>query len=830
MDTSEKLGRYLILRSLGKGGMGEVFLAYDPECCRQIALKSIRSDIKQLEGIHRRFLREAQLAAQLTHPSVIPIYEIHRDGDQIYYTMPYVEGETLRAILERARQRTSETSNGASIPSLMRAFVGVCQAVAYAHSKQVLHCDLKPGNIMVGAYGQVVILDWGLARPIGTDGPSKDKQPAAGTLSFMAPELILGLPPTIQTDVYALGTTLYELLALRPPFRRTSVKELRKQLKQPGFVEPWVDPAEAAPYRDVPPALARIARRCLEANPHQRYASVSQVLHDLEAYMEGRPEWLEVARLRLDQVEDWEFHEHILLSEHAAVTRALEGAEWVGLMVSRKSLGDNLRVKTRIRLGPSSQGIGLLINIPESASRAHLTDGLCLWLYSDRKRGAKLLRSGVEVMDVPEVYLPPGQFVEVLLQKNDNRLQVFLDGVEQFSFVASFPIVGTHVGVFYRDTDFEMGDIEVSAGGLTAQVNCLAVPDALLACRLFDRALAEYRRIGTSFIGRAEGREGMFRAGLCLLERQAFQEALAEFEKLRRTPGAPLEYLGKAIAYQRLGAVDEETKCLELALRKYERHPLAHLLEEQVIYRMHESAQSDRRATYRLLFIALRLLPHLIGQSHIQRLIRRLRDHWEPLPWITYQGDDRLHLALQLGFWLNQPYAIEELLQHCTNPEIMADGHHCLLRLGRGELIPAELETADPRMLNYRAQIAIDEGQPKLALEAPDKSIAQTARAWLGQQPDEKAIVPYGCWLLATRGVEAAKKWFGQLVEEPYPRTCTILGHYLTRGRDFRRLWRRRAFWWERQQLYRQLALYYHCLRDEKRSQRYQHLVTRDTK
>jgi len=859
------LGRYQLLRSLGKGGMGEVFLAYDPVCCRQIALKAIRADLQTLAGIHQRFLREAQLAAELTHPAVIPIYAIHQEGDQVYYTMPYVEGETLRAILERMRP-THKASSGemsaGSIPSLMRVFAGVCQAIAYAHSKQVLHCDIKPANVIVGSFGQVVILDWGLARPIHSDQLADEgkKRKAAGTLPFMAPELILGLPPTVLTDVYALGVTLYELLTLRAPFRRGGVAELRQQLKQPGYEEEWIDPAEAAPYRDVPPALARIARRCLETAPQQRYQSVTELLRDLDAYMEGRPEWLQMARLRLNRPADWQFHEHFLLSEHAAVTRALEGAEWVGLMVSRRSMGENLRIRCRVCLGATSQGVGLLINVPESGLRTHLTEGLCLWLHGERLQGTKLLRSGMEVMDVPDVYLPRGQFVELLIQKTDSRIQVFLDGVEQFSYIASFPIVGTYMGVLYRDTDFEMGDIEVSAGGLTAQVNCLAVPDALAANRLFDRALAEYRRIGRSFVGRAEGREGMFRAGICLLERARvekepafYQAALTEFEKLRRTPGAPLEYLGKAIVYQALDAVDEETKCLELALRKYARHPLSRLLEEQVIFRIHQSAQRDRRATYRLLFIAIRLLPAVLSQSNVARLIQRLRDHWEPLPWIRAE-DGRLTIALQLGFWLNQPFALEELIGHLESPAAIEDAVFCLLELGYGDLavkygkgpaveavpknlastIAAALAANDQRSCAYLAERAIDWGQPALALlaTAPWKgndqldAIAITARLWMGDftpppTPTERLMVPYGCWLMATQGVDAARSWLSQLVEEPYPRTWTLLGHYLLRGPAFRHAWRRRAFWWEQQQLYRQLALYYQCAGNPARAEHY---------
>jgi eukaryotic-like serine/threonine-protein kinase len=155
------LGPYQILRDIGKGGMGEVFLAYDTICGRKIALKRIRSDLANHTQIHRRFLKEAHITSQLTHPSIIPIYIIHGENQEVYYTMPYVEGETLKQILRETFQaeKHGEKSHsiGSSIPTLVRLFLNVCQAIAYAHSKNVLHRDLKPENIIVGKYGEVLI-------------------------------------------------------------------------------------------------------------------------------------------------------------------------------------------------------------------------------------------------------------------------------------------------------------------------------------------------------------------------------------------------------------------------------------------------------------------------------------------------------------------------------------------------------------------------------------------------------------------------------------------------------------------------------------------------
>ena len=239
------IGSYQVLDQVGKGGMGEVFLAYDPNCGRKIALKRIRSDLLEHMQMHNRFLKEARITSQLTHPSIIPIYTIESKDRQSYYTMPYVEGETLKAILRKARQqeKRGEQDLSGSIPALVRIFLNVCQAIAYSHSKWVLHRDLKPENIIVGQYGEVLIFDWGLAKLIqqpeeegGAEIPAHPLHhltmvgKVVGTISYMAPERAAGNPATFQTDIYSLGVILYQILTLHHPFKRGTLQEFRETM------------------------------------------------------------------------------------------------------------------------------------------------------------------------------------------------------------------------------------------------------------------------------------------------------------------------------------------------------------------------------------------------------------------------------------------------------------------------------------------------------------------------------------------------------------------------------------------------------------------------
>lgn len=684
--------RYQLLESIGKGGMGEVFLAFDMTCGRRIALKKIRSDLLDHPHIRRRFLKEANITCQLTHPAIIPIYSIQAAQLSAYYTMPFVEGETLKQIIRKTRQQEKKGEKldhiGGSIPALMRIFITICQAVAYAHSKNVLHRDLKPENIIIGKYGEVLILDWGLAKYTYSHLPDEESAslpiiPASknaeitrmgkvvGTIAYMAPERALGQSATVQTDIYALGVILYQLLTLKTPFKRGTLEEFRQNMDK----EEYSDPVLAAPYRDVPRILARITEKCLNKNLQERYQSVGKLIYDLENYLEGRSEWFPVAELDIKQKTDWEFQEHVLIAEHIAITRTTEEAEWVNLMISHQSFTGNTQIVTSVCIEEGGRGIGILLSIPEASERNYINDGYCLWLGTDHHRSTKLLRSNVEMMQAPDIFLKRHQTTRIRVEKIDNSIHLYLDDVLQFSYIAHLPLIGTHIGFLSRDANFKIEPLKISVGSLNLTINCLAVPDAFLAHGDFSQALSEYRRIAYSFPDRAEGREALFRAGLTFLEQakrtddksSLLEQALQEFEKLHTTPSGPLEYLGKALVYQTLNDDEEEIKCFEIAYRRYPKHPLLSLLQEQILSRMHEVSRQKRMTTYAFILLIVRLFPSSAIDAHTRRLLTSLQKHWEPLPFIEEQAS-KIHslqmrkLAISLAFWLSKPYILGEII------------------------------------------------------------------------------------------------------------------------------------------------------------------------
>lgn len=729
------IGSYQLLQSIGKGGMGEVFLAYDTTCGRRLALKQIRPDLLQHKQLHRRFLKEAHVTSQLTHPSIIPIYAIHSASDLTYYTMPYIEGKTLKQILRTARQveKCGQKVDHLmeSIPALMRIFLSICQAIAYAHSKQILHRDLKPENVIIGQYGQVVLLDWGLAKVMHpnknenkeetVEDPLDTNENAlhnltyigkiVGTVLYMAPEQVMGLPANFQTDVYALGVILYQLLTLKMPFYRESLKTCRRSLHQ----EKIIDPAEAAPYRDVPHSLSRVVMKCLAPSPEQRYKTVDELIHDIENYIEGRSEWFQITELNIYNKNDWEFQENVLIAEHIALTHEAAVSDWVSLMISKTSFRDNIKLEARVKIGDRGHGIGFLLCIPEKAEREHLNDGYCLWLGVKDSKSTKLLRSTVEVIHSPDIFLERNEWYHVRIEKIDQNIYFYLNHVLQFSYISYLPLSGTHIGLISRDDDFLLKDLVVHIGSQNVTVNCLAVPDAFLAHKNYAIALNEYRRIGYSFPGRAEGREAMFRAGVTLLEEAnqmeegekkiiAYDLALEEFHKLHNTPGAPLEYLGKALIYEALGDYEEEAKCFELAYRRYPKHPLLPVLQEKIIHRMHDSSRHDRKATFNFILLALKYLPTAALSINTNKLLTSLEKHWEPLPFIepdplvaTLPELNHIIFGMKLAFWLARPYTLEEiineLLARTVLPSItIGNTLFCLLELGSWQCVQQLLQ------------------------------------------------------------------------------------------------------------------------------------------
>ena len=266
-------GRYEILQLLGEGGMGAVYKATDRELDRFAALKVIRPELASNPAILARFKQELLLAHQVTHRNVIRIYDLGEAEGVKFITMEFIEGRDLRSLIHEKKKYAPEEA--------VEIIQQVCQALEAAHNVGVIHRDLKPQNIMQDASGRILVMDFGLARTMGSNGMTQTGA-IVGTMEYMSPEQALGKELDQRSDIFALGLILYEMLTGKVPFAADSalaslIKRTQERAKPVSDVE-----------AQVPGALSGIVSKCLERDLNERYQTVSEVLGDLNTWKDKR--------------------------------------------------------------------------------------------------------------------------------------------------------------------------------------------------------------------------------------------------------------------------------------------------------------------------------------------------------------------------------------------------------------------------------------------------------------------------------------------------------------------------------------------------------------
>jgi len=267
---------------LGSGGMSRVYRVRDESLGREVAFKVLRPELAKDDEAVARFVEEARITAQLDHPNIPPVYALAADRKgTTCFTMKVLEGRSLQSILE---QNEAEGIDG--LFAALEVLVRVCDAVAFAHSRGVLHLDLKPSNVMVGEYGSIYLVDWGLARRKAQLPASAEANDgvSAGTPAYMAPEQARGLNHLLdeRTDVFALGGMLYRVLTGRPPYVAATAEGTKQKAEACDFPPPARKDGQPLPRR-----LVAIALRALSKEKADRYPTVLDFKRDLEDFIRG---------------------------------------------------------------------------------------------------------------------------------------------------------------------------------------------------------------------------------------------------------------------------------------------------------------------------------------------------------------------------------------------------------------------------------------------------------------------------------------------------------------------------------------------------------------
>jgi serine/threonine protein kinase/formylglycine-generating enzyme required for sulfatase activity len=309
VPRAEGLGlpdRYEVLSRLGEGGMGEVWKARDRVLGRAVAVKVVRAPLLTSKRGLQRFREEAQIAAQLEHPGIVPVHDLGVAPDgRLWFTMKEVRGRTLETLLLQVHKawRMGHTSAPGQMTfrRMLDAFLRVCETVGFAHSRGVVHRDLKPANIMVGDHGEIMVLDWGLAKVLtaeeiqlseedriqGLEGRARTRMGAvSGTPAYMPPEQARGQVHKIgpAADVYALGATLYDLLTERPPYVSPTVEKLLDSVIS---AERIPKPSEVGRGHPIDEELDRICLKALAHHPEDRHADAGELAEDISQWLDG---------------------------------------------------------------------------------------------------------------------------------------------------------------------------------------------------------------------------------------------------------------------------------------------------------------------------------------------------------------------------------------------------------------------------------------------------------------------------------------------------------------------------------------------------------------
>ncbi len=574
-----RIGTYDILSVLGEGGMGTVYLAHDPVLDRDVALKVLRPDVFSAE-FAERLAEEAIVTGRLAHPGIVPVHQLGYDKTWgPWYTMKLVQGRPLSDILEGLRERKPREEETWPLNALLSAFARVCEAIAFSHFNDVVHRDLKPGNIMLGEFGEVLVLDWGLARTLGEKrkrGETKQViAPAEGGLTrdgiivgtpgYMSPEQAAGMGTLVgpPSDVYSLGTILYEILTLQPPVDTSDPDEaLRATLK--GEITPV---HKRGPGRFAPRALCQIVEHAMDADPARRYPTARELARAVDEFLAGRVPWRDVSEGKgaeaWDQVSGrWSRKGRDLVCG---------GGQSARVVAVPRVTGDiRLEFTLSADVDRSTWEASVWLAIRGGFS----LEGYQVRLAAGPEGRVELIRHGVAAVRRLDIRLAARTRYRILVLREGDRISLTINGVRALEYRDLFPLRGDRVGLSCDDEGASFRDVKLEGRGAPLQLTFLALPDKLYQLGKISEAREMYREMGETHPDREEGLLAHYKAALCSIE---LGERLEALEALRKLDGTPLEAvipLGQARLELKAGNTYDAVVALQEGCQRYPGDPV----------------------------------------------------------------------------------------------------------------------------------------------------------------------------------------------------------------------------------------------------------------
>ncbi len=525
--------RFRLAELLGEGGTSRVYAAFDDDLEREVAIKVVPEAGASTEEM---FAREARVTSSLTHPNVPPVYDIGKLADGYYLALPRIRGRSLHALIREAKARGA--ASALPVPELVEVLLKVCDALAYAHDHGVIHQDIKPENIMIGAYGEVMLVDWGAAS---FTGDASDDHPPVGTPSYMAPEHALGEKQLPTSDVYSLGATLFHALLLRRPLVFTNDSAFWKR-KMNGDLD-WPTREELSKH---PRALLAVARRAMSTEPSERYQTIPDMARDMRDYLAGGKNWS--APIVSESFADHGFEEHWLADSagafevraQAVVSQAPLGAllyyserlsgglalEFEGTMLDGSTPGDLSVIWTEddaIHGGKAS--------FPKQGSRTY-----CFQVGALSNHLVGIFRDFHQPLSSRSMRLEPGKTYRIRAEIDESLLRLYLDGELVAEYEERVPLRSGYLALYAYYPGKAFANVRIQQRGLPDHVSPLAIGDAFFARGDFVEAEREYRRVELGQGSAELVAEASYKRGVCELRRGAPERAFVLWQKLLGAP------------------------------------------------------------------------------------------------------------------------------------------------------------------------------------------------------------------------------------------------------------------------------------------------------
>jgi serine/threonine protein kinase len=624
---------YEILSLLGSGGMGTVFLAYEPLLDRTVALKLLarHSDDDVRSRSVARFLSESVLTGKLGHAGIIPIYRVGFDPEYgYYYVMRYVKGQSLLEQMHQLSLRRAENAHALSLTRLLTIFLRVCEAIAFAHRHGVIHRDIKPANIMLAEFGEVLVLDWGLAKgapeteSVDTSSPdagetlavklaearkrrngvtqmflSRDRNPQArngtsllkqlqaskrdatpgrvtqadqilGTPGYLSPEQGSGLSATAASDVYSLGVMLYEMLTHRLPIDGDDVHHLIAKTVL-GEIVPIEQRPESA---RIPKALCAIVTRALSVKPEERFKDAAELAEEITLYLDGRAAWKSLAQDKMCGTELWE-NWLSLAGKPLPSDEGLCLTAGTRLRCTRAATGD---FKAAFEFWPQMAAPwSLAVGVAEIQSDKTVASRYEFRIGVDDRPYIELLRNGHRIQRRLDVRLQTNQCYKLKIEMEDGTLHLFLENKKYIEYQESFPQIGGVLEVSAPQGSIGMREFSLESRGAPLNLSFMVLPDRLYRSGKYGEARELYRQLADSHPDREEGMIARYKTGLCSTAMGETQNAFEEFTRLEGTMYDHCCALGLAQIGMRDGNIEWAWEALK---NGYARYPIESVRNE----------------------------------------------------------------------------------------------------------------------------------------------------------------------------------------------------------------------------------------------------------